>query len=130
MCNAVVCLLGLLPCLLLQQVTAVLIYDRQTLLDIHDSLANLCTCNSGEGRFFNLPPKSLLRMDVCCLPDCVFNKKKRYKKRGKRGGVAVRPRMSSGNALKSKSLWITESPSVISFNARPSLRRILHPRES
>ncbi len=49
---SVVCLLVMLPCLLLQQVTAVLIYDRQTLLDFHDSIAYFCVCNSGE-RFFN-----------------------------------------------------------------------------
>ncbi len=48
---SVVCLLVILPCLLLQQVTAVLIYDRQTLLDFHDSMANFCVCNC-ESFFF------------------------------------------------------------------------------
>lgn len=127
---SVVCLLVLLPCLLLQKVTAVLIYDRQTLLDFHDTMVNFCVCNSGERRFFNPPPKSLLRMDVCCLLDCVFNKKKRYKKRGKRGGVAVCLRRGSGNILKTGSLWSTESSNSIILNVRPHYRCILQPRQS
>ncbi len=127
---SVVCLLVILPCLLLQQVTAVLIYDRQTLLDFHDSMANFCVCSSGERRFFNPPPKSLLRMDVCCLPDCIFHKKKLYKKRGKRGGVSVGLRRSSGNILKTRSSWSTESSSSIILNVWPHHRCILHPRQS
>ncbi len=68
-------------------------------------------------------------MDVCCLSDCIFHKKNLYKKRGTHGGVAVRLRRSSGNILKIRSLWSTESSNSIILNVRPHHRRNL-PRQS
>lgn len=69
----------------------VLVYDRQTLMDIRVAVET-ARCDICMPRTSSLPTRSYLPLHHCWRRADLPWKRKRWRKRGKRGGVAVRLR--------------------------------------